>query len=276
MRFFSLKDNYRSFSCRRFFTLIELLVVIAIIAILASMLLPALSKARAKAQNIKCIGNLKTHAMAFNMYVNDWDDYCPAAINALGAADNVPYWWPSILSSYSGTSSGYSASNMKRNSIYCCPAQHLWPGNLMRWSYGYNSQLFGHYFGSATGETNGIVVQNNVWTFWGTNRLSLPLKYLQVKGAARTIAFGDSWTGKASLETRSSGYPLINTSYIAPRHSRCANVAYMGGNVGALSINDSAFAHPGNLPWNGNTQGRAKTTYSNGHSGTDYIDISPY
>jgi prepilin-type N-terminal cleavage/methylation domain-containing protein/prepilin-type processing-associated H-X9-DG protein len=74
------------------FTLIELLVVIAIIAILAAMLLPALSKAKGKAQQIACVNNLKQLSLGLMLYLNDSRDIFPGGATKAPAMPVVEDW----------------------------------------------------------------------------------------------------------------------------------------------------------------------------------------
>ena len=77
------------------FTLVELLVVISIIAVLAALLLPALSRARDRAQTASCGSNLRQLGLAFHMYLDDHMDIFPtaAAHSGLGSQPEDWVWW---------------------------------------------------------------------------------------------------------------------------------------------------------------------------------------
>ena len=111
----------------RAFTLIELLVVIAIIAILAAMLLPALSGAKAHALQTKCLSNLKQLNLAMVQYCSDHREKTPAknSVIILGAQKDIWWWYKELDKSYLGYRGDWTSSST-RDFVFQCPKDRGW------------------------------------------------------------------------------------------------------------------------------------------------------
>src|SRR5256885_1707619 len=107
---------------QRAFTLIELLVVIAIIAILAALLLPALARAKQKANATKCSSNQKQIALGYFLYATDNSDYLPLAAH-LG--DAAPCQWFFEISPYIAKQTASYTNLVAKANVVACPSAKL-------------------------------------------------------------------------------------------------------------------------------------------------------
>ncbi|HYG36938.1 MAG TPA: prepilin-type N-terminal cleavage/methylation domain-containing protein [Clostridia bacterium] len=130
-----MKQNLDSFR-RQAFTLIELLVVIAIIAILASLLFPALARAKAKASSVQCMNQMRQIGLATMLYADDNKGYLPRSSHSAMAYNQMPWGYalvPYVLGrSFSRPDSAWT--NLF-NTLYHCPSDKRQKGD---WSYGKN------------------------------------------------------------------------------------------------------------------------------------------
>jgi prepilin-type N-terminal cleavage/methylation domain-containing protein/prepilin-type processing-associated H-X9-DG protein len=196
------------------FTLIELLVVIAVIAILASLLLPALNKAREKAYTTACKNNLRQISLGSHLYIGDFGVYVPYGYSTGSPNGYRPtYYWFNSLEPYVRGSwpqlnyGGYQVLS-EPSGLFACPSYNRLPGLYTPGvgPSGEPTQPIGAYGYNAWGVA--------IWGLGENNIYPAPLRESQVLKPADMISFGDSalWPGTYQQPTAAGvGYDELST-----------------------------------------------------------------